>query len=174
MENKKKSFLSKYLSDILFLIAIVMIAFIFSNNYAVLLVQGDSMYPTYNDKDILLLKKDKEFINDNIVVFKSPESWSAKSKKFIKRIVASEGDTLVITNEELIVNGEVVALVSEKKCGLKESVELKIDENKYFVVGDNYSSSNDSLTQFCNQNKEFLVDEDRLMLNGKEKFVGGF
>lgn len=175
VKDEKKSFLYKYKVDILFVITIALVAFILSNNYSFLFVQGDSMYPTYSHKDILILDKEKDITNGDIVVFNSPETWSKDSKKFIKRIVASEGDMLKISNDELIVNGEVVAKTAEKKCGLKENVEFNIDKNKFFVLGDNYSSSNDSLTQFCNKSENFLVDKEQLILNGKElTVIGGF
>lgn len=175
MEQKEKSFISKYKIDILLITAIALIAFILSNNYAILFVQGESMYPTYNHKDVIILKQESELTNGDIAVFNSPESWSTTSKKFIKRIIASEGDVLTINNEELMVNEEVVAEISAKKCGLHDTVKINVGDNKYFVVGDNYSSSNDSLTQFCNRNDNFLVDEEQFLLSGKElKVIGGF
>lgn len=173
-EVKKKSFLGKYKVDILVIAVIALIAFIFSNNYAILFVQGESMYPTYNHKDILILKKESEPINDDIVVFNPPKSWGSENDKFIKRIIASEGDVLTISGDDLIVNDEVVANISDKKCNLTEDISVKLDEDKYFFVGDNYYSSNDSLTQLCNQNKDFLIDESLILMSGKEfKVIGG-
>lgn len=171
---KKKSFLNKYKVDILVIAVIALIAFIFSKNYAILLVQGESMYPTYNHKDILILKKESEPINGDIVVFSPPESWGSENDKFIKRIIASEGDVLTISGDDLIVNDEVVANIRDKKCNLTGDISIKLDEGKYFFVGDNYHSSNDSLTQLCNHNKDFLIDESLILMSGKEfKVIGG-
>ncbi|NMA72560.1 MAG: signal peptidase I [Firmicutes bacterium] len=173
-EVKKKSFLNKYKVDILVIAVIALIAFIFSKNYAILLVQGESMYPTYNHKDILILKKESEPINGDIVVFSPPESWGSENDKFIKRIIASEGDVLTISGDDLIVNDKVVANIADKKCNLTGDISVKLDEDKYFFVGDNYYSSNDSLTQLCNQNKDFLIDKSLILMSGKEfKVIGG-
>lgn len=172
-EVKKKSFMSKYKIDILLIGVFIIVAYIVSSNYSLLLIQGSSMSPTYSDKDILVLKKENDFKKGDVVVFDSPESWSKEGKKFIKRIVATEGDTVTIGNESLLVNGEFVADISEKKCGLDEDINVGVDTGQFLLVGDNYSASNDSLTQFCNKNDNFLVDKNALVLSGKEILVIG-
>lgn len=177
MDNEDKSTLYKYRLDILFMVTVILVAFIISKNYSILYVKGDSMYPTYTDRDTLILNKEKETSNGSIVVFNSPESWSENSRKFIKRIIASEGDILQVNNEQMIVNGKVVSEISDKKCGLEEDykIEVEVEKGKYFVVGDNHSASNDSLTQLCNDNEVFFVDESEVILSGKQTMViGGF
>lgn len=132
------------------------------------------MSPTYHDKQTLILNKSKEIKNNQIVVFKSPESWNKDEKNFIKRILASPGDSVSISNNYLFVNDEKVTEISEKKCGLEENQNLIIDDNHYLVVGDNHFDSNDSLTQFCKGNEEFLVNKDNILITGSEfKVLGG-
>lgn len=173
-ETKKEGFWEEHKIDILIVVGIALAAFIFSNNYAILFVQGESMHPTYNHNDVLILKKESELINNDIVVFSPPASWGSESDKFIKRIIASEGDVLTISGDDLIVNDEIVAHIADKKCNLTGDVSIKLDEDKYFFVGDNYHSSNDSLTQLCNYNKDFLIDESSILMSGKQfKVIGG-
>lgn len=161
----------KLARDILFLVFIIIIALMFSFKYSILHVRGDSMFPTYQDKDVILLSKHKEIEVNDIAVFSSPETWRSGGNKFIKRIAAKEGDSVHITNEVLSVNGESVANITNKRCGLESEEQFKVGKNKVFMVGDNHSSSNDSLTQFCNKNEEFLIDEEEILFSGKEVYL---
>lgn len=173
-QNGLKSLILEYKLDIVVFTSLLVIAFIMSSNYSVLYVNGSSMNPTYQDEDVLILNKEKNHLNGNVVVFNSPEDWSSESKKFIKRILASEGDSVTITNETLLVNNKSVANISEKNCGLESAEEFNIPEDKYLMVGDNYSASNDSITQFCSGNENFLIDEKSIILSGKHfKVIGG-
>ena len=56
-------YLKEYKKDIVFVIVVIILFFIFSNNVAILHIKGDSMYPTYEDGNILFLKKDKSISN---------------------------------------------------------------------------------------------------------------
>lgn len=169
MKNMKGD--KKVARDVIFLIIIVMITLMLSFKYSILHVRGDSMFPTYQDKDVIFLNKQKEIETNDIAVFLSPESWRSGGNKFIKRILAKEGDLVHITNETLSVNGESVANITNKRCGLDTEEEFKVGKNKILMVGDNHSSSNDSLTQFCNGNEEFLIDESEVLFSGKEIYV---
>ncbi|MFH0771287.1 MAG: signal peptidase I [Candidatus Omnitrophota bacterium] len=85
----------------------------------------------------------------DIVVFVSPEE---PKKAFIKRFVASEGETVEISNGKILVDGKVL---DEPAAFRKfhyynrgdfgqEGKALKVPENSYFVLGDNSASSKDS------------------------------
>lgn len=134
------------------------------------------MFPTYQDKDIIFLNKQSEIKVNDIAVFQSPKSWRSGESKFIKRIIAKEDDLVHVTNEVLSVNGEPVANITNKRCGLESEKEFIVEKDKVFMVGDNHSSSNDGLTQLCNENEEFLIDKDKILFSGKEIYVlsGGF
>lgn len=173
-QGKFKSFILEYKLDIVVLTFLLVIAFVISNNYSVLYVNGSSMNPTYQDEDILILKKEKNHLNGDVVVFNSPKDWGSENKKFVKRILASEGDSVKITNQTLFVNNNSVANISDKNCGLENDEQLNIPKNKYFMVGDNYAASNDSITQFCSGNENFLIEENEILLSGKHlKVIGG-
>lgn len=167
-------FLKKYAKDIALISVIIAIVGIISYNFSFLFVNGESMSPTYHNKDVLILKKAHEVEKNQLVVFKSPKSWKKDESKFIKRILATPGDRVTVSNENLFVNDRFVTNISEKNCGLDKDESFKVDKDQYLVVGDNHANSNDSITQFCSGNSEFLVHKDNLQLTGKEiKVFGG-
>ncbi len=99
----------------------------------------------------------KDPIKGDIVVFKFPKD---PSKDFIKRVVATGGDTLEIIDKKLYVNEKLVK--GEKYAVYKDKVvysphypdpntvrrdnlkKIKVPKNKLFVMGDNRDNSHDS------------------------------
>ncbi len=104
----------------------------------------------FTDGNDLVSIKDPE--KKDIVVFKYPED---PSKDFIKRVVATGGDTLEIINKKLYVNdklvtGEQYAIHKSKKIysamvSSRDNLrKIVVPENKLFVMGDNRDNSHDS------------------------------
>ena len=94
----------------------------------------------------------KEPQKGDIVVFEYPED---PSKDFIKRVVATGGDTLELIDKKLYVNNkmvedEVYAVYKTKDIipgnfSSRDNLrKIKIPENKLFVMGDNRDNSHDS------------------------------
>lgn len=166
-----KEFLKKNWFDTLFLIIIAIVAYNFTSNMAILHINGQSMFPTYSDGDIVLMRKQEEKNYEDIVIFSSPESWTSdlKSKDFIKRLVAKEGDTVKYEDNYVTVNGERPIFIDRNFCEL-DKAEVTLGENQYFVMGDNSSNSNDSLTQLCLNNEEFYIQESSILTSGYELF----
>ncbi|MBT7260857.1 MAG: signal peptidase I, partial [Desulfobacula sp.] len=88
----------------------------------------------------------------DIVVFKYPQD---PSKDFIKRVVATGGDTLEIIDKKLFVNdkkveGEPYAVYKSKDIhpanySPRDNLrKIPVPENKLFVMGDNRDNSHDS------------------------------
>lgn len=169
MNRKIKEIILKYKADILFLISAIIIMFFVTNCIAILNIKGNSMYPTYQDGNILVMKINSNIRNKDIIIFDSPASWGSEERKFIKRVVATEGDSLEVVNSSLIVNGELVDNKKEAHCGNPAiSNKVTLNKNELFVMGDNIGSSNDSLAQLCNGNKEFLIKKDSNTITGTE------
>ena len=166
-------YLKEYKKDIVLVIVIIILFFIFSNNVAILYIKGDSMYPTYEDGNILFLKKNKSISNKDLVVLSSPESWGSYEKSFIKRIIAQEGDVITIDDNKVIVNNETPINLKREYCQSGEKITFTLDKGQYFVLGDNVMESNDSLTQYCIGNEDFLINEENLIIHGKELFLLG-
>ena len=170
--KRVQRFLKDNTLDIIFLIVVAIVAFNITKAFAILNISGESMFPTYTDGDVLIVKKSKEPSIQNIVIFEAPESWSEDfgGKHFIKRIVASEGDTVHFKNSYLKVNNDEPVFIDRPFCEF-DDVKVTIEKNKYFVLGDNITNSNDSLTQMCLNNLEYTIDESLISYFGEEIFT---
>lgn len=162
----------KYKKDIIFILIVTILFIIFSNNVAILHIKGDSMYPTYEDGNILFLKKNKEISNKDIVIFNPPESWGDYKKSFIKRIVAQENDVITIEDNKIIINDETPIYFKKDNCNEGKNT-FKLKKDQYFVLGDNIEESNDSLAQYCTGNEDFIIEKENLVIYGKELFLLG-
>lgn len=121
------------------IIIIGIISFIISNYLiSICVVHGNSMYPTYEDKDIVIEDKiTRNYTRGDIVVIKK------NNLKIIKRIVGCPFDNLSIKDGYLYVNNiKYDDLLIEEIGILKDNITLKKDE--YFVLGDNRNESIDS------------------------------
>ena len=108
----------------------------------VLQVSGDSMNPTLNDKDIILLVKSNHIENGELCGF----YW--QNKLLLKRIIGQPGDVIDMdVNGVVSVNGEVldepyVDELALGECDIK--FPYQVPENRYFVLGDHRATSIDS------------------------------
>lgn len=102
-------------------------------------VNGTSMYPTLEGKEIMLLNKLGKIDRFDIVVLKLDD----RNDNLIKRIIGLPGETVEIKDNEIYINDKKI----EDKFGYGETynidkVTLKSDE--YFILGDNRKVSLDS------------------------------
>jgi signal peptidase I len=77
----------------------------------------------------------------DIVVFRFPRD---PSRDFIKRVIATPGDTVEIRQGRVFVNGQFVDEAYINEVGNYTSPPQKIQPNEYFVLGDNRNNSSDS------------------------------
>lgn len=115
-------------------------------------VKGQSMHPTFKDKEYLLTDKvsykRRDPIRGEVVVFKSPVN---ESFDFIKRVIAGPGDRLLIENGEVYLNGErlVEPYLSDDyttKGGrfIRDGVTFSVPPGTWVMMGDNRGHSSDS------------------------------
>ena len=140
-EKKKKNI---FLSLLPYVIIVLVVVLIRTFIVTPVQVDGSSMYPTLEDKEILILKKyDKSFKRFDIVVF------DYKGARLIKRIIGLPGETVEYFDNKLYING---VEVKEKFKRNSETLDFKLEdidytiipEDKYFVMGDNRNNSTDS------------------------------
>ena len=109
------------------------------------IVDGDSMQPTFQTNNHLIVDKVRyrlhKPVKGDILVFKYPAD---PSRQFIKRVIATEGDTVAIMNGQVIVNDQILSepYVLEKTEDNYHTV--TIPKGRIFVLGDNRNNSEDS------------------------------
>lgn len=127
------------------------------------IVSGESMYPTLNDRDYLILNRMAYKFGDidrgDIIVFKSDlRQDNGKTKDLIKRVIAIPGDHLIIKDSKVYINGEVQNepyIHNEYTSG---DIDVVIPQNEVFVMGDNRENSRDSRSSDVG-----LVNEDDII-----------
>lgn len=144
---------------------------LFSTKYDFIWVKGNSMLPTYQNNDIILLEKHKELRKDELVVFKLPEPWEEIYKgrswhKFVKRIAAIPGDKLSWDGTSWSINDVPFSYVKEGTCQV-DPVERVLKDGEIFVVGDTQEGATlDSREAFCKGLDEYLVTTDDIVRKG--------
>ena len=164
MTKDKKRLIKEYAEAIItaLLLALIIRAYIIqafkipSGSMIPTLLIGDHILVTkfiygtkipFSDKSFLVFKQPEK---GDIIVFKYPED---PKKDFIKRVVATGGDTLEERNKIIYVNGKEVtepyayhgdSFVRPRGDPRDNFGPLIVPENKVFVMGDNRDQSFDS------------------------------
>ncbi len=136
-EPMKKNYVKEFLPYFIIIIVVVLVKmFIVSP----IRVNGASMNPTLNDKDIMLLDEISYRFSDierfDIVVVKE------KSEYLIKRVIGLPGENISYKNGKLYINGKHIKEDFKHKETMDFSTTLGKDE--YFIMGDNRTNSTDS------------------------------
>lgn len=113
-------------------------------------VSGESMYPTFENKDYLIVDQVTYKFQDpergDVIIFRYPKD---PSRFFIKRIIALPGETIEFNKSDVIIKnhespeGFVLdePYVREHIPGLEP---ITLDGDEYYVMGDNRRESSDS------------------------------
>ncbi len=118
------------------LIVIVIRTFLFTP----IMVQGESMVPTLDGNEIMILKKyDTSYERFDIVVV----SKSVEGDNLIKRVIGLPGETIEYKDNKLYINNKVIEDVygSGKT---EDFYQVTLGEDEYFLMGDNRKISLDS------------------------------
>ncbi|MFV0246371.1 MAG: signal peptidase I [Mycoplasmatales bacterium] len=113
---------------------------IFSLFFSVAVIEGKSMYPAYEDGNLVI--STKQFNNlavGDVIAFEY--ETNDVDEYHIKRIVGVPGDTVFLNQEKVYVNGECVIQNGGQEFA---ATSYYLDDDEYFVVGDNYDVSFDS------------------------------
>ncbi len=151
---KKPSKYKKYIKSLI--LWIVEIVFVILAAYLIIeyavektTMMGISMNTTLNDGDkiiinkIAYLKKDPE--RYDVIVFN--QSKNGHGYYNIKRVIGLPGETIEIINGYVYINGEKLEeeiIVEPMNIAGLAKEELLLQENEFFVLGDNRNSSEDS------------------------------
>ena len=140
--NTKKRRILDIIPIIISILLVIGINFCFQ----LVLVNGDSMNPTYQNNDFLISSK---------IAYKnhSPQKGDivivdGKSKDLdidiIKRVVATAGDTAEIKKGQLIINDKKVKEDYIDETMNKDMHKMTVKKNTVFIMGDNRNHSIDS------------------------------
>jgi len=115
-------------------------------------VKGASMEPSFEDGDYLLIDeisyRFSKPTRGDVIVFRYPKD---RSQFFIKRIIGLPGETIEVKNNKVMIYGaentDGFALTENYLDPSQETLGnllVRLDDNEYFVLGDNRLASSDS------------------------------
>ena len=121
--------MKKIIEKIGFVLLCLVIFFGVQVTFATAIVSGESMCPTYQDRDVVL---------------GDCSQYNIGAEYIIKRVVAVAGDTVAIKDGYLYINGEKQeeSYISEQMYSDME--EVTVSQDCVFVMGDNRNNSIDS------------------------------
>lgn len=139
----RKKFRSTLFSTVSILIVVAAAAVLVSTLFfPVVQVVGNSMEPTLNSGDVLVLVKTDNINKGGLCCF----SW--QNKTLLKRVIGHSGDMIDMDSDgNVYVNGELLdePYVEKKELGKCEiEFPYQVPENKVFILGDQRETSVDS------------------------------
>jgi len=153
-QEQKQDFFKEILkASLIALIIVVPIRFFVAQPY---IVAGASMYTTFADGHYIIVDQLTYRFNDpqrgDVIIFKYPND---PSKFFIKRILGLPGETIVLRDGELLITNSSTStegyvlpqpFVDDNRQKTDEFIKKVLEDDEYFVMGDNRSASSDSRT----------------------------
>lgn len=114
-------------------------------------VRGQSMEPNFHNGDYLIIDEISYRFGEpqrgEVVVFKYPDN---PSQRYIKRIVGLPGERIEIEDGKVFICQNGTPQILDESSYLSEflqtpgNIEISLDQDEYFVLGDNRSLSSDS------------------------------
>jgi signal peptidase I len=141
------------------IIAAVAVAFIVRSFIAApYVVEGASMEPSLYDNDRILVNKTTtwmgEFDRGDVIIIEGENN-----RHYVKRIIGLPGETVEMQEGELYIDGEQIEepYVNELADYAEQIEETAVEEEEYYVMGDNRGNSLDSRNGLGNIPEEHVV-----------------
>lgn len=129
---------------------VILLAFLIVEAFGVRTkVVGQSMSDTLDSGDEILINKVSCLFTgpdtNDVIVFLP--NGNEKSHYYVRRVIGVPGDTVQIKDGAVYINGELfvekISVASMEDAGIAAD-EIVLDEEEYFVLGDNRNNSEDS------------------------------
>lgn len=145
-------------------IAIILVLFLRSFVFSASIVEGESMSPTLNHGNRIIINKFVYLISEpkreDVVIIQRP------FKNYVKRIIALPGEIVKIDNHVLYIDDEPYEqpyITDEEILQTANYGPIKVPENSYFVMGDNRAVSKDS------RNGLGFIEDEHII--GRSEFI---
>jgi signal peptidase I len=157
--DEKSSWLTTFVNIIIvFLILIIILQMMFYARYSRVYVDGESMYPTFTGAstadpsggDYIFIDKKAQCEKGNIVVVTVYDPVRASNIQIIKRVIATEYDTIEIIDGVVYVN-DIMLEEDYINKWIKDTTnysKITVEANHIFVMGDNRTNSSDSRNKY--------------------------
>lgn len=171
--DKKEMFLEYLRFSVFTLIAMIAIFILLSFVAQRTRVNGNSMYPSLEDGQSVIVNKLSYRFSDierfDVVIFPHYNEEYNKEINYIKRVIGMPGELISIKDGLIYIDGEVLTesygYFSEgdtSYSGIADE-EIYIGEDEYFVLGDNRNASDDSRAFGC-ISKEDIIGEALMII----------
>lgn len=142
--GKKKYNAQRLLIEVVISAAVLIV--VFTVLIGLLRVDGNSMYPTMKDNQLVVyMRIGNTYEVGDIVSIKMPSG-----DHYVKRVIATQGDVVSLKDGKVYVNDKAISepYINGETEPQREAVKypLKVSENSVFVLGDNREVSVDSRT----------------------------
>ena len=145
-----KNIIKEIMIWILLIVITITVSYLVTTNIFVKTsVSGVSMEPTLKEGQVVIVNKFEYYLKkpkrNDVIVYK--QSNKEHSYFELKRVIGLPGETVKIKNGVVYINDEVMKEKIKtdiiQNSGLAEEG-VKLDDNEYFVLGDNRNDSEDS------------------------------
>ena len=147
MKDKKEK--NSVMGYVIYAIAGVVLAIILNIFLGLVIVNGHSMDSTLRDKQILIMYKNTENLKaGDIVVAKIKRFDNGEDETIIKRVIATEGQTVEIKNGKVLVDDvEIKEDYINEPMDIQSYDKVTVPKGEIYVMGDNRNHSLDSRIQ---------------------------
>lgn len=145
--------MKKIYKIILIILCCVILHTAISDNF--MSISGNSMYPTLKDKQVVRISKIKEINRFDIVIAKKTDNYL-----IVKRVIGLPDEKVEYKDNHLYINEKPI---TEDFIDLyltkTEDFTYKLEDNEYFLLGDNreYSTDSRELGAFKKEKLLYLV-----------------
>ena len=140
---------------------------------------GQSMDPALSNQDVVLINKRAYTFDEpqryDIIAFKLKDD--TESYFNIKRIIGLPGEKVLIKNGHVFINGEVIKDLPFDDLIMTEGLaedEITLDEDEYFLMGDNCNNSEDSRSGNIGPVTKDMIEGQAWFRFGKGSSLIGF